>query len=462
MRPRTHHAPPSVVWASRSEVTMPSRGPKHGSASPRAQQRRPGEGGADSAVARDAVAHVAGQLNAQVAECTAELERIFLAQIPEVHGDEAIEELLVASTAANLSVMFEALRHGIAVDEIDVPPPAAAYAQRFAQRGLPVEALLRAYRLGDHRFIQWFLAHLTEWTTTPQQLEQAASEVVDFTVAYVDRISEALIGIYREERKLWGQRTDAARAAQVRAVLSDASVDATTAEIMTGVAMHRWHVAAVVWLAPDQRDVVRRMEEATRALHEAGPSPALIVPADAHTLWAWVSSGTEEAARQLDLSGVLDQCPDVRLALGEPARHLQGFRTTHRQALRAQAVADTAVPPKRETHFAQVRLSALLSENIEDLRAWVDRALGGLVRDEEATARLRDTLRTYLETGGNSVETAERLHVHRNTVRYRVRRAEEVRGRPLDDDRIDLEVALVACAQLGSSVLRAPEPGPDQ
>jgi DNA-binding PucR family transcriptional regulator len=407
---------------------------------------------------RDAIANAAGELNAKISECTAELERTFLAQIPEVHGDDAIEELLVASTASNLSVMFEALRHGIPVDEIDVPPPAAAYAQRFAQRGLPVEALLRAYRLGDHRFIQWFLSHLTAWTTTPQQLEQAASEVVDFTVEYVDRISEALIDIYREERKLWGQRTDAARAAQVRAVLSDASVDETTAEIMTGVAMHRWHVGAVLWLGRDQRDVIRRMEDVTRALHDAGPAPALIVPADAHTLWAWYSSSSEEAARHYDLSTVLERNPEVRLALGEPARRLQGFRTTHGEALRAQGVANTAVPPRRETHFAQVRLSALLSENIEDLRSWVDRALGGLVTDEEVTARLRDTLRTYLETGGNSVETAERLHVHRNTVRYRVRRAEEVRGRPLDEDRIDLEVALVACAQLGASVLRNPEP----
>ena len=403
---------------------------------------------------RDAVAGVAGILNAQLAERTAELERIFLAQIPEVHGDEAIEELLAASTASNLSVMFEALRHGIAIDQIDVPPPAAAYARRFAQRGLPLEALLRAYRLGDHRFIQWFLAHLADWADTPQQLERAAAEVVGFTVEYVDRISEALIDIYREERKLWGQRTDAARAAQVRAVLADRSVDEATAEIMTGLAMHRWHVGVVLWVARDERDVVGRMDEATRALREARPSPALLVPADADTLWAWYSARSEPDARTLDLAGVAAACPRMRLAIGEPARDLGGFRATHGEALRAQVVAETAVPPHRVTHFAEVRLSALLSENVDDLRAWVGRALGGLATDDEPTARLRDTVRTYLESGGNSGETAERLHIHRNTVRYRVRRAEEVRGRLLTEERIDLEVALVVCAHLGSSVLR--------
>lgn len=420
----------------------------------RARRRRPGERRGDDAAVRDAIAGAAGQLNVVLAEKTAELERIFHVQIPEVRGDEAIEELLAASTGSNLSVMFDALRHGIAVDQLDVPPPAAAYARRFAQRGLPLEALLRAYRLGDHRFIQWFLAELTSWVESPEQLERAASEVVEFTVEYVDRISEALIEIYREERKLWGQRTDAARAAQVRAVLADRSVDETTAEIMTAVAMHRWHVSVVLWLASDERDEVGRLDDAARALRGVSPAPSLVVPADARTLWAWFSVGSAAEGQQLDLAPVVEACPQVRLAVGEPARHLDGFRATHGEALRAQMVAETAMPPQPVTRFAQVRLSALLSENVDDLRAWVARALGGLAVDDEATARLRDTVRTYLECGGSSVETAERLHVHRNTVRYRIRRAEEVRGRPLSEERIDLEVALVAAMQLGSTILR--------
>lgn len=435
-----------------------SRRPEHGPPpSRRKAPRRHPTGrseGPDDAVVRDAIADVAGQLNAEVAERTAELERVFLDNIPEVHGDDAIQELLVASTGSNLSAMFEALRHGIAVDQIDVPAPAVAYAQRFAQRGLPVDALLRAYRLGDHRFIQWFLDRLAAVVNSPRELERAASDVVDFVVGYVDRISEALIDIYGEERDLWAQRTDAARAAQIRAVLSDRSLDETTAEIMVGWAMHRWHAGAVLWVPREEHDAAARMEEATRALHDLGSSATLVVPADAHTLWAWFSSPTEDAAREQELSAVLNRCPTVRIATGEPAQHLPGFRRTHGEALRAQAVAEAAVPAQRATHFAQVRLAALLSENLEELRAWVQRTLGGLAVDDTPTAQLRDTLRTYLETGGISVETGRRLYIHRNTVHYRVQRAEEIRGRPLEEDRIDLEVALVLCSQLGGSVLR--------
>lgn len=50
--------------------------------------------------------------------------------------------------------------------------------------------------------------------------------------------------------------------------------------------------------------------------------------------------------------------------------------------------------------------------------------------------------------------TAELLFLHRNTAQYRVRRAEEVRGRPLEDGRLELELALLACHWLGRAVLQ--------
>ncbi|KAB2592005.1 helix-turn-helix domain-containing protein [Streptomyces arboris] len=52
---------------------------------------------------------------------------------------------------------------------------------------------------------------------------------------------------------------------------------------------------------------------------------------------------------------------------------------------------------------------------------------------------------------------AGRLHLRRNTVRYRVQRAVELRGRPIDKDRLELEIALGACRRLGRAVL-APSP----
>ncbi|MFG1784068.1 helix-turn-helix domain-containing protein [Rhodococcus oryzae] len=79
-----------------------------------------------------------------------------------------------------------------------------------------------------------------------------------------------------------------------------------------------------------------------------------------------------------------------------------------------------------------------------------------LAADTEHAARLRDTLLTFLDAQGSYTATAERVHLHKNTVKYRVDKALEERGRPLDDERLDLELALIGCRWLGRAVLALP------
>ena len=57
-----------------------------------------------------------------------------------------------------------------------------------------------------------------------------------------------------------------------------------------------------------------------------------------------------------------------------------------------------------------------------------------------------DTLRAWLDQHGQVDAAAQRLGIHRHTVRHRLRRAEGVLGRSLDDPsvRADLWFALVA------------------
>jgi len=48
------------------------------------------------------------------------------------------------------------------------------------------------------------------------------------------------------------------------------------------------------------------------------------------------------------------------------------------------------------------------------------------------------------------------LSLHKNTVFYRVRKAEEIRGRPVGGDRFAVELALLTCHWLRSAVLMPP------
>lgn len=71
---------------------------------------------------------------------------------------------------------------------------------------------------------------------------------------------------------------------------------------------------------------------------------------------------------------------------------------------------------------------------------------------------LRETLRTWLDTGGSASQTAAKL-CHRNTVLNRLRRLEALTGRSVDraDHLVELSLALLALDVLPSG--RAPEAG---
>jgi DNA-binding PucR family transcriptional regulator len=56
-----------------------------------------------------------------------------------------------------------------------------------------------------------------------------------------------------------------------------------------------------------------------------------------------------------------------------------------------------------------------------------------------------DTLEQYLQRFGDVRAAADDLHIHPNTLRYRVRRAEEILGMSLDDpdSRLLLQIQLL-------------------
>jgi DNA-binding PucR family transcriptional regulator len=79
------------------------------------------------------------------------------------------------------------------------------------------------------------------------------------------------------------------------------------------------------------------------------------------------------------------------------------------------------------------------------LRSFRGRLLGPLLDyDEQHRAELLPTLREFLDCSGSWNACAAKMYVHVNTVRYRIRRIEELTGRDLSslDDRVDFFLAL--------------------
>lgn len=100
-----------------------------------------------------------------------------------------------------------------------------------------------------------------------------------------------------------------------------------------------------------------------------------------------------------------------------------------------------------------------MTDDIDALRWFVRRTLGDLAADGERDCWLRETLLTFLSCGRSYTAAADAMHLHRNTIQYRLQQAAERLGHDFEDPAIvlDIQLALQACRWLGSTVLSRPE-----
>jgi len=116
-------------------------------------------------------------------------------------------------------------------------------------------------------------------------------------------------------------------------------------------------------------------------------------------------------------------------------------------ALRAAAAGPGPAPTVSVVTSDEVASHELLLASVPGsvLRSFRERLLGPLLAyDERHRAELLPTLREFLACSGSWNACAATMYVHVNTVRYRIRRIEELTGRDLSrlDDQVDFFLAL--------------------
>ncbi|MBO2447490.1 PucR family transcriptional regulator ligand-binding domain-containing protein [Actinomadura barringtoniae] len=177
-----------------------------------------------------------------------------------------------------------------------------------------------------------------------------------------------------------------------------------------------------------------------------------------------VAIGDREA-ETLALAGAAPR--ELAEHLRTAVRLLGGALTGHRISVGVSGTASSGLGPREALQEARNarRLAALgrapvavtAGDEIDSVdlliaampRGVRDRFRKGLIGeleayDESHGARLRETLAAFLALSGSWQRCAAELHVHVNTVRYRLRRVEEFTGRDLSrfPDRVDLFLAL--------------------
>lgn len=412
--------------------------------------------------ARALVTEVARRLGDRLTDLSTVLGNEMAESIPELRGEPAILELLRASTQSNIETFLHLTHHSIAIDNVPPPAAAVAYAQRLAQRGISSTALVRAYRLGQRRMVDVFFTELAEVAPDAESAYVAARVMHDLVSQYVDMASEGVVAEYEAERERWLANRNSVRATMLATLLRGDDVSLTSAETALGYRLRQHHLGVIVW-DPDRdssTSALRRIESVVAKIAEmvGATGQPLFLPQDRSLGWAWIPLGRTPAVLDAVTVGraVASLDAGVRVAVGSAGAAASGFRATHLEALRAYNVSTIAADRAATvTSYAEpgVRAAALLTSDLASARDLVAQVLGGLAADDEPSERLRETLLVFLSEAGSFRSAGERLHVHRNTVKYRVDRAIEIRGRSLDDDRFNLELALLACQWLGRAVL---------
>ena len=384
-------------------------------------------------------------------------------RMAELRGDAQLLQLLRDSIDGNIATVFSAIRHAIPIEQVELPTAAVEHARRLAQRGTTVNALVRAYRLGHKALLDGMLEEIEAADLAAPLALAVFSQIAEVTFGYVDWITQQVVTVYQTEHDRWMENRNSLRALRVRELLAgaDLEIDAVTTAIR--YPLRRTHVAVVAWRDEDDSgDDLGPMERCVEQLAESvgARENSLFISVDRMTGWAWIPLVAEAApAAVARLRAFAEAQPGApRIAIGNPLPGVEGFRRSHQQALEAHAVAIASGPNARRVTAAGdpgLAAAALMGNNVGAAQMWVAEVLGPLASCTENDHRLRETLRVFLRAGSSFKAAAEELHLHPNSVKYRVRRAIERRGRGISDDRLDVEVALLLCHWYDRAVLTA-------
>ncbi|MER5202579.1 helix-turn-helix domain-containing protein [Streptomyces sp. NPDC002825] len=359
----------------------------------------------------------------------------------EAYEDETLIPLdsLRRSCTANADLILTHLRVGGTPDASS----ARETGRLRAEQGVPLADTLHAYRIGSQLL----------WT---EILAEARSrpEISDGLLLSESTEFWALSGLYAESVAVAYRETAAELTSQGQARRS-ALVEA----LFTGIVTDR-----TLW-------------ETARELELPEHGPYAVAAAKAGAPGEEPLTGAEAALRQANLPSAWRLLPDQQLAL--IALPTEGAETTCLRILRrtrARVGFSPAFPSLRDTpqalRFARLALAGLEGTG-PGVARFDDNPLAMVVAAAPAEAahlmevvlrpvldlpaaersRLLRTLEHWFAAAGSAAAAARSLFVHPNTVRYRLRRVEELTGRSLSDPR--------AAADIGAALLAVRNPKAD-
>lgn len=341
------------------------------------------------------------------------------------------------SCTANADLILSHLGRADAPD----PSPARETGRIRAVQGVPLADTLHAYRIG---FELVWTEILVEARTRPEVSDdQLVSQSAEFWALF-GLYAEAVAAAYRETAAELTSQRQARRSALVEALFTGVIADRT------------------LW-------------EAARELGLPEHGPYAVAAAAVGTPGEEPLAGVEAVLRPAQLPSAWRLLPDQQIgliALPTPTAESTCLRTLRRA--RARVGVSPSFHSLRDTpqalRFARLALAGLQGTG-PGVARFDDNPLAMVVAAAPAEAaqlvevvlqplldlpaaeraRLLETLECWFAAAGSAADAAQSLFVHPNTVRYRLRRIEELTGRSLSDPRTtaDISAALLAVRNQG-------------
>jgi hypothetical protein len=398
----------------------------------------------------DLYARVAARLPV-LARCMVET---FLDELPiyRMLPREQLDGEITRICEENLRVFFATLREDRPPSAEELTEPRASAARR-AQERVPLDAVLAAYHIGGR--IGW--AELVT-QARPEEGRQLVS-AADRVLRYVADVTGAVATAYLEERQsIHGEERDASRGLAA-ALLAGKEAGALAARL--GVQLAPCYVvlalelgdgreegAAGVAGAVAARRKTRRIQE---RLDAAVGEPVLgLLDTSGGTVLLPEGTVPTEGLRTLvaELASVAGV--PVRAAAAEPTTP-EGLASAAEQARDVLRLSARLGRPAGLYVLRDVLLEYQLTRPSDALPA-----LAQLLEPLERNPDLLHTLESYLEQDTDRRRAAAALHVHPNTLDYRLKRIVELTGLdPATTAGLQLMAAAAAARRL-----QPPAPGP--
>jgi DNA-binding PucR family transcriptional regulator len=380
-------------------------------------------------------------------EVAYELAARCVSEFPKMgSGQPAIDTIRLATELSTIQAL-RAFDSG----SLDVErswPEEELHTLEMVHQRVSLEQFLEAIHVG-HSWLTERCMDACRQLVTPPELPDQFALMSRVLFDWVNRFAARTSRLYSEEYARWASSAAATREETVRAILTDRAVDLSAASALLGYQLeNRHHVGIMVTqkaIDPSKPALLQQLSR--ELLKNLGASNCLIIPIGRAKVWAWGSTNSRPDARSGPLCGLP---PRVSVALGGRGEGVVGFRQTHHQAEEAARVAEMR-PSGSEglIRYDDVDLIALLTAAEGDAKDFVLRELHALAGEGPHLEDLRITLLTYLDCQRRLQATASKLFIARNTVTYRLKRAEELLGHGVEVRQPQVWAALMLAQAVG-------------